>query len=200
VQRAGISAGETLLVLGAAGGVGLAAVQLGKALGARVIAAASSQEKIDVALAQGADQGVIYGAEESELRALSQRFKETADGGFDVVVDPVGGALAEAAVRALNWSGRFLIVGFPAGIPRLPLNLLLLKGAAATGVFYGSFAEKEPAANAANNDALLKLYAKGAIRPVISDRYVFNEAPQAIMDLAARQAHGKLVVMIGQDR
>jgi NADPH2:quinone reductase len=200
-DRARLKAGETLLVLGAAGGVGLSAVELGKAFGARVIAAASSQEKVDLARRHGADAGVVYPPgpfDKDGARALADLFKGTCgEKGADVIYDPVGGDYAEAALRAIAWEGRFLVVGFPAGIPRLPLNLTLLKGCQVVGVFWGGFAQRDPKANAANIAELMQLYAKGAIKPVVSERYPLARAGEAIARLAGRQAMGKIVVTMG---
>lgn len=195
-QRGRIRPGETLLVLGAAGGVGLAAVELGKAAGARVVAAVSSEAKRAVAIDHGADAGIVYppGASAKDLAAL---FKQACgDRGVDIVFDPVGGPFSEAAIRCCAWDGRLLVIGFPAGIAQLPLNLVLLKGAAAIGVFYGAFAEREPQANTANNRALFDLYATGAIRPHISRRFPLEQAAAAIDALSDRSAIGKLVVEI----
>ncbi len=197
-DRAKLKAGETMLVLGAAGGVGLSAVELGKAFGARVIAAASSQEKVDLARRHGADAGVVYPAgpfDKDGARALADLFKRACgEAGADVIYDPVGGDYSEAALRAIAWEGRFLVVGFPAGIPRLPLNLTLLKGCQVVGVFWGDFARRDPDANAANIAELMQLYAKGAIKPLVSERYPLPRAGEAIARLSGRQAVGKLVV------
>ena len=196
-DRAGLQPGQTLLVLGAAGGVGLAAVELGKAMGARVIAAASTQEKVDAARERGADEGMVYPANPSDAKALSAQFKEACGkGGAHVVFDAVGGLYAEAALRALAWKGHHLVIGFAAGIPSIPLNLTLLKGASIDGVFWGSFVEKEPAAHARNMEELMRLYAEGKIRPRISARYPLAEGGRAIKDLAERKAVGKVVVVI----
>jgi NADPH:quinone reductase len=197
-DRAQLRAGETLLVLGAAGGVGLSAVELGKAFGARVIAAASSQAKVDLARKHGADAGLAYPPgpfDKDGARALTELFKAACgEKGADVVYDPVGGDYSEAALRAIAWEGRFLVVGFPAGIPRLPLNLTLLKGCQVVGVFWGGFAQRDPRANAANIAELMRLYARGAIKPLVSERYPLARAGEAIARLAARQAMGKVVV------
>lgn len=195
-DRAALQPGETLLVLGAAGGVGIAAVELGKAMGARVIAAASSQEKVAFAQSAGADAGVVYPAklDKDGQRALSEAFKKAGGGGIDVVYDGVGGDYAEPAIRALNWAGRFLVVGFPAGIPKIPLNLALLKGCQIVGVFWGGFVARYPDQNAANIDELFALYAAGKIRPRISGRYPLARGGEAIRALMDRQATGKLVV------
>ena len=218
-DRGQLQPGQTLLVLGAAGGVGLAAVELGKAYGARVIAAVSSEEKLAFAKKHGADDGVVYPAgpfdkagakahgadggvvyppgpfDKAGARALADLFKGACgEKGADVIYDPVGGDYSEAALRSIAWEGRFLVVGFPAGIPRLPLNLTLLKGCQVVGVFWGDFTRRNPAANAANIAELMQLYAKGAIRPVISERYPLARAGEAIARLASRSAMGKIVV------
>jgi NADPH:quinone reductase len=197
-DRARLEPGETLLVLGAAGGVGLSAVELGKAMGARVIAAASSEEKVAFAKRHGADGGVVYPSgpfDKAGARALSDLFKGACgETGADVIYDPVGGDYSEAALRSIAWQGRFLVVGFPAGIPRLPLNLTLLKSCQVIGVFWGAFSRRDPKANAANIAELMQLYAKGAIKPVISERYPLARAGEAIRRLAGRKAMGKIVV------
>jgi NADPH2:quinone reductase len=198
-QRAALQPGQSLLVLGAAGGVGLAAVELGAAMGARVIAAASSQAKVDLACEHGADTGIVYPTgtlDRDAAKALSNEFKQACGGGADVVYDAVGGAYAEAALRAIAWEGRFLVVGFPAGIPSIPLNLALLKGCQIVGVFWGAFAERDPAENQRNGAELVAMYAEGKIRPYVSARYPLAEAGRAISDLAERRAMGKVVVMI----
>jgi NADPH2:quinone reductase len=199
-DRGHLKPGETLLVLGAAGGVGIAAVELGKAMGARVVAAASTPEKVEVARRAGADEGVVYPAgplDRDAQKALSEAFKTACGGeGANVVYDAVGGDYAEPALRATAWEGRYLVIGFPAGIPKIPLNLTLLKGCDVVGVFWGAFTAREPARNAANIAELMALYAAGKIRPLISKRYALAEAGQAIADLAARRATGKLVVVV----
>lgn len=199
-DRAKLQAGESLLVLGAAGGVGLAAVELGKAAGARIIAAVSSPEKLDFCLAHGADAGLVYPRgpfDKAVAKALSEQFKQACGpNGANVVYDAVGGDYAEAALRAIAWEGRFLVVGFPAGIPRIPLNLPLLKSCQIVGVFWGAFAQRDPAANRANTEELLALYAKGAIKPQISERFPLARGGEAISRLADRTALGKLVVLM----
>jgi NADPH2:quinone reductase len=201
-DRAGLKAGETLLVLGAAGGVGLAAVELGKAMGARVIAAASSDEKAALAKQHGADESIVYPAgpfDRDGLKALAEQFKAACGpNGADVIYDPVGGDYSEASLRAIAWEGRFLVVGFPAGIPKLPLNLPLLKSCQIVGVFWGAFAKRDPKANAANLRELLDLYAGGKIRPVISERVPLARAGEAIAALSARKALGKIVVTMNR--
>jgi NADPH2:quinone reductase len=197
-DRAYIKKGDTLLVLGAAGGVGLSAVELGKAYGARVIAAVSSEDKLAFVKKHGADSGIVYPKgpfDKAGSRALADLFKQACgEHGADVIYDPVGGDYSEAALRAIAWEGRFLVVGFPAGIAKLPLNLTLLKSCDVVGVFWGGFARREPKANAANIAELMQLYAKGAIKPLVSERYPLAEAGKAIGRLASRQAMGKIVV------
>lgn len=199
-DRAVLRAGETLLVLGAAGGVGLAAVELGRMAGARVIAAVSSQEKADLARAHGAHETLIYGAgpfDKEGLKALGDQFKSACGpAGADVVYDPVGGDYAEAALRAIAWEGRYLVVGFPAGIPKIPLNLPLLKGCAVVGVFWGAFAMRDPSRNAANTVELLEAWGRGDLKPVVSERYPLARGGDAIARLSSRQALGKIVVTV----
>jgi len=191
-QRGQLRAGETLLVLGASGGVGLAAVEIGKALGARVIAAASSAEKLAVAKAAGADELIDYS--QASLRDEIKRL--TGGLGVDVVYDPVGGVLFDQAVRGLAWNGRLLVVGFASGtIPQLPVNLALLKGAAVLGVFWGAFAQRQPEDNAANFRQLFAWHAEGKLKPLVSQTYSLAEAGVAIERLGQRQAVGKLVVL-----
>jgi NADPH:quinone reductase len=200
-QRARMCAGETLLVLGAAGGVGLSTVELGRAMGARVVAAASSDEKVALAMERGAHSGMVYGRgpfDKDGCKALAAQFKEAVGAdGADVIYDAVGGDYAEAALRASAWKGRFLVVGFPAGIPRIPLNLALLKGCDIVGVFWGSFTKREAQANDENNRELIELYAQGKIKPHVSQRFPLAEAGAAITELAERRAMGKVVVTIG---
>lgn len=190
-DRAQLQAGETLLVLGAAGGVGLAAVMIGKALGARVIAAASSEEKLELCRAHGADETLNYGAED-----LRERLKTLTGGqGPDVIFDPVGGDLAEPAFRSIGWGGRYLVVGFAGGeIPRLPLNLPLLKGASLVGVFWGEFARRDPQANARNMARLTEWVLDGTLRPLVSGRYPLERTPEALRALLDRRVTGKVVV------
>ena len=199
-DRARLKAGETLLVLGAAGGVGLAAVELGRAMGARVIAAASTEDKVATAKARGAEQGLVYPPgpfDKDGARALAGLFKQACGpDGADVVCDAVGGDYAEAALRGIAWGGRFLVVGFTAGIPRIPLNLALLKGCDIMGVFWGTAVARDPQADQRNVAALLDMYTAGKIRPFISARYPLARAGQAIADLAARTAVGKVVVVM----
>lgn len=191
-QRGQLQAGETLLVLGASGGVGLAAVEIGKAMGARVIAAASSAEKLAVAKAAGADETIDYS--QASLREEIKRL--TGGQGVDVIYDPVGGELFEQAVRGLAWNGRLLVVGFASGsIPQLAANLVLLKGAAVLGVFWGAFAQRQPQDNAANFRQLFAWHAEGKVKPLVSQTYPLAEAGAAIEKLGQRQAVGKLVVL-----
>ena len=190
-DRGALKAGESLLVLGAAGGVGLAAIEIGKALGARVIAAASSEEKLRVCREHGADATINYGTED-----LRRRVQELTEGrGVDVVYDPVGGAYTETAFRSLAWRGRLLVVGFAAGeIPKLPLNLPLLKGAAAVGVFWGDFARREPQVFAESVRQLARWYAEGKLRPHVSQTMPLEKAAEALKLLASREAKGKIVL------
>jgi NADPH:quinone reductase len=198
-NRANLLSGETLIVLGAAGGVGLAAVELGKALGAHVIAAASSEEKVAFAQDHGADSGIVYPRgpfEKEQLRGLSALFKQACPDGANVIYDAVGGDYAEAALRCIAREGRFLVVGFPAGIPKLPLNLVLLKSCQIVGVFWADWVENYPAEFGASVRELLQFYSQGAIKPVISRRFPLDEGGTAIELLAARSATGKVVVMV----
>lgn len=192
-DRAQLEAGETLLVLGAAGGVGLAAVELGKLMGARVIAAASSAEKLEACKEKGATFVINYSMDD-----LKDRVKEfTQDKGADIVFDPVGGLLAEPALRSIAWRGRYLVVGFASGtIPSFPANLPLLKGASIVGVFWGSFSEREPKLNQQNLAQLTAWINSGKIRQHISKTYPLKSAPQALQDLLDRQVIGKAVVQI----
>ena len=191
-DRAEARPGETLLVLGAGGGVGLAAVELGKLMGLRVIAAASSQEKRDAARALGADEVIDYNSEN-----LREQIKGLTEGkGVDIVYDPVGGDFAEPALRSVGWRGRYLVIGFAAGdIPKIPINLLLLKGSALVGVFWGEFVRREPKLNAANMAQLFTWLNERKIHPHISKRYPLSQAPAALDALLARNAVGKLVIL-----
>jgi NADPH2:quinone reductase len=200
-DRARLQRGETLLVLGAAGGVGLATVELGQVIGARVIAAVSSQEKLDLALAHGAVSGVIYprcSFDEAGAKALARLFKDAvAPEGADVIFDPVGAAYTEPALRAIAWEGRYLVVGFAGGaIPRMPMNLPLLKSCDIVGVFWGGWYDRFPDRHHQNMAELLDLYSAGRIRPVVSDRFPLVRAADAIAHLAARKAMGKVVVTV----
>ena len=190
-QRGNLQAGETLLVLGASGGVGLAAVEIGKAMGATVIAAASSAEKLAVAKAAGADHLINYSEQslKDELKTL------TKGQGVDVIYDPVGGPLFEEAFRSIAWNGRMLVIGFASGeIPALPANLPLLKGAALIGVFWGAFAQRQPQDNVANFQQLFAWYGQGKLKPLVSQTFPLEKAGDAIDTLAKRKAVGKVVV------
>lgn len=199
-DRADLKAGETLLVLGAAGGVGLAAVELGKSMGARVVAAASSEEKLALAGEVGADAGVLYPLgplDRTDAKALTERFKAACGAdGADVIYDAIGGDYSEAALRAIAFNGRFLVVGFPAGIPKIPLNLPLLKNCQIVGVFWGDAVARRPQQHAQNMTDLLALYSEGRIRPLITGRFPLARGGEAIARLGARAARGKLVVVI----
>ena len=190
-QRAGLQRGDTLLVLGAAGGVGLSAVELGAAMGARVIAAASSEQKLATAADHGAEVGIDYSKED-----LKNRIKELTDGaGANVIYDPVGGELAEAAFRGIAWEGRHLVIGFASGpIPKLPLNLPLLKGAAAVGVFWGSWTKREPEAHKQNMAELFELFTEGAIQPHVSSTYPLGQFLDAFGEVSGRRAIGKVIL------
>jgi NADPH2:quinone reductase len=199
-NRGHAKAGESLLVLGAAGGVGLAAVQLGTARGLRVIGAVSSAEKLELILSHGAESGFVYERgpfDKDGQKKLGEQFKKACGGnGADLIYDPVGGDYAEAALRAIAWEGRFLVVGFPSGIPKIPLNLALLKGCDIVGVFWGAAVARDPKGNEENVRQLLALYAEGKIKPHISARFPLERAAEAIAHLASRQAVGKVVVTI----
>ena len=199
-DRAQLQPGETLLVLGAAGGVGAAAVELGKAMGARGVAAASTNDKVEFALELGADNGLIYPSgpmDKAAQKALSGEFKlSTGRDGADVVFDGVGGDYAEPALRAMDWNGRYLVVGFPAGIPSLPLNLTLLKSVSVIGVFWGAAVARDPKAHAANMAELMQLYADGKIKPRVSRTFPLERAHEAIQALSDRTAVGKIVVKV----
>jgi NADPH2:quinone reductase len=192
VDRGALQPGETMLVLGAAGGVGLAAIEIGKALGARVIAAASSDEKLAVCRAHGADELINYTS--SDLREAIRA--ATGGKGPDVIYDPVGGPYSEPALRSIAWRGRHLVVGFAAGeIPKLPWNLMLLKGASVVGVFWGDFVRKEPQANLAAMRQMLQWMDEGKLRPLVSRRYRLDQAALALNDMAARKVTGKVVIV-----
>ena len=199
-DRAKAKASESMLVLGAAGGIGLSAIELGKAFGLTVVAAVSSEAKAKAARAAGADKALIYpgGAIDKEAsKALAGAFKTAAGpGGFDIVFDPVGGDYAEPALRSLGWEGRYLVIGFPAGIPRIPLNLTLLKSCDIRGVFWGAFAMRDPKANAVHVDTLFRLWGEGKIGPRVSATFPLERAGEAIATLRDRKAVGKLVVTL----
>ncbi len=190
VQRAKLQAGETLLVLGAAGGVGSTAVELGKALGAKVIAAASSDEKLELCKQLGADEVINYSTED-----LKTRLKELTGGrGVDVVYDPVGGDFSEVAIRSMAWKGRFLVVGFASGpIPKVPLNLTLLKGCEIVGVFWGRFVGEEPEAHQQNIATLWQWFEEGKIKPVVTDIFPIEEYQAGYAAMMERRAKGKVI-------
>lgn len=190
-NRAQLKAGETLVVLGASGGVGLAAVELGKLMGARVIACASSAEKLALCKEYGADEGINYSEED-----LKTRIKELTEGkGADVIYDPVGDKFSEPALRAMAWEGRFLVVGFAAGdIPKIPLNLALLKGCQIVGVFWGSWAMQFPNENMLNTMELIQWHAQGKLKPHIHAVYRLEEAQKAMKEMMQRKVRGKIVI------
>lgn len=199
LDRGHLKEGQTLLVLGAAGGVGLAAIELGKAFGARVIAAVSSEEKAAACREAGADDTIVYGRapfDKEQSKALADQFKAAVGpAGADVIYDPVGGALGEECLSCIAWNGRYLVIGFASGpIPNLAANRLLLKGASAVGVFWGAFTAREPQANAENFAQLFGWLASGALKPVVSRRYALADAGQALRDLLDRQVTGKIVL------
>ena len=202
LDRGHLKEGQTLLILGAAGGVGLAAIELGKAFGARVVAAVSSDEKAAVAKEAGADETIVYARapfDRDQSKALAEQFKAAGGkAGYDVIYDPVGGDYAEPALRAIGWEGRYLVVGFPAGIPKLPLNLTLLKSCDVCGVFWGAFAARDPKANAVHIDHLFHLWEAGRIAPRVTETFAFEDGGKAIAKMAARGAIGKLVVTVAE--
>jgi len=190
-NRAKLKESETLLVLGASGGVGLATVELGKLMGAKVIAAASTNEKLELCKQYGADQVINYTEED-----LKSKTKELTEGkGADVFIDPVGGSYTEAALRATAWEGRLLIVGFPAGIAKIPMNLPLLKSCQIVGVFWGAYAMRFPAENIENTMKLIQLYRDGKLKPHIQKTYPLKIAHQALVDMIDRKVMGKIVVV-----
>jgi NADPH:quinone reductase len=191
VDRAALRPGETLLVLGASGGVGTSAIEIGKCLGAKVVAAASSEDKLAYCRARGADETINYARED-----LKERAKALSGGGVSVVYDPVGGDFTEAALRAIAWEGRYLIVGFASGpIPKIPANLVLLKSCQIVGVFWGAFAQRDPARNSANVERVLTWLAEGKIRPNVDAVLPFDRAGEALSRLARREVKGKLVLV-----
>jgi len=190
-DRAQLQAGETLLVLGASGGVGLSAIQIGKAMGARVIAAASSDAKLAVCKQHGADELINYASEDLRTRVKAI----TAGKGVDVVYDPVGGPYSEPALRDMAWNGRFLVVGFASGdIPKVPLNLALLKGCSIVGVFWGAFTRNEPEHNRRNNEELMQLFAAGKVKPHIHATYPLERAAEALNEVLNKRVSGKVVL------
>lgn len=192
-DRGQLKEGETLLVMGASGGVGLAAVELGKLMGAKVIAAASTEDKLALCKSYGADQCINYATTD-----LKTAVKELTEGkGVDVVYDPVGGTYSEAALRGTAWNGRYLVIGFAAGeIPKIPLNLPLLKGASIVGVFWGSFAMKNPKANMANSMQLMQWHAEGKLKPHLHKIYNLEDTAAALDEMMQRKTMGKMVVKI----
>ncbi|MET0985520.1 MAG: NADPH:quinone oxidoreductase family protein [Steroidobacteraceae bacterium] len=201
-DRAHLQRGETLLVIGAAGGVGLAAVELGKAAGARVIAAASSADKVALARKHGADAGIVYPSgpfDKNRSKQLADDFKTACGGeGAHVIYDAVGGAYSEPALRAIAFGGRFLVVGFPAGIPQLPLNLPLLKACQIVGVFWGAAIARDPNQLQTAWQEIARLHGQKVLRPHISERYPLEHGARGIARLADRQATGKIVVTVGK--
>jgi len=200
-QRAELKEGETLLVLGAAGGVGLATVELGKAMGAKVIAAASTQEKVDLCIQHGADEGFIYPTgklDRDQQKELSSKIKELTKGmGANVVYDPVGDDYSEPCIRATAWDGRYLVIGFAAGeIPKIPINLALLKGMKIVGVFWGAWVGMFPEENKKNFQELFQLHSDGKINPEVSDSFSLDKGAQAIAHLKDRKAKGKVIIKI----
>lgn len=200
-QRAELKEGETLLVLGAAGGVGLATVELGKAMGAKVIAAASTQEKIDLCIKHGADEGFIYPSgnlDRDQQKELSSKIKELTGGiGVNVVYDPIGDAYSEPCIRATAWDGRYLVIGFAAGeIPKIPINLALLKGMKIVGVFWGAWVGMFPEENKQNFQELFELHSQGKINPEVSDSFLLEDGASAIAHLKDRKAKGKVIIKI----
>ena len=198
-QRANIQPGETLLVLGASGGVGIAAIELGKAMGAKVIAAASTQDKVDMCMAHGADEGFIYptgSLDRDQQKELSNKIKELTGGvGANVVYDPVGDSYSEPCLRATAWEGRYLVIGFAAGeIPKIPLNITLLKGCQVVGVFWGAWVGMCPDENNKNFAELFKLHAEGKINPEVSQKYTLENSADAFLHLANRKAKGKVII------
>jgi len=190
-DRAQLQAGETLLVLGASGGVGLSAIQIGKAMGARVIAAASSDTKLAVCKSNGADELINYASEDLRTRVKAI----TAGRGVDVVYDPVGGSYSELALRDVAWNGRFLVVGFAAGdIPKIPLNLALLKGCSIIGVFWGAFTKNEAQKNRRNNEELMQLFVAGQVKPHIHATYPLERAAEALNEVLNKRVSGKVVL------
>jgi NADPH:quinone reductase len=192
VQRARLRPGETLLVLGAAGGAGLSAVEIGKALGARVIAAASTEEKLQLARQHGADTGILYSRD-----SIKAKLQELAEGGIDVAYDPVGADYAEQVVRSMAWNGRYLVIGFAGGhIPAIPLNLPLLKGCSLVGVFWGAHVRREPEVHAANLAALFKLFESGALRPHLVELDGLESCAAAMDAIHERRSTGKIVIRV----
>lgn len=199
LDRVALKAGDTMLVLGAGGGIGISAVELGKALGARVVAGVSSPEKREAVMAAGADECLIYPRGELDRQAsreLANRFKAACPKGYDVIYDPVGGDYCEPALRAIGWEGRYAVIGFTAGIPKLPLNLTLLKSCQVVGVFWGAWAGLNPGRFNEEMQMLFDLWREGKLRPLISEHFAFEQAPDALARMRGRGAIGKLVVNV----
>ncbi len=202
-DRAQLKPGETLLVMGAAGGVGLAAVELGKAMGARVIAAASTEEKLEICRQHGADETLLYPsdmADKAQQKAFTDQIKALAGKeGVDVIYDPIGADYAEPALRAISWEGRYLVIGFAAGyIPAIPLNLTLLKSCQIVGVFWGAFTARDPKRNQENLAEIMSFYKAGKISPHISGRYPLEQAADALTAMAERKVTGKVILTTGK--
>lgn len=202
-DRGQLGAGQSLLVLGAAGGVGTAAIELGKALGAYVVAGVSSESKADVARQMGANEVFVYPQapfDEETKRSLTSRLKNLAGpGGFDVIFDPIGGDYVQPSLRSIGWQGRYLVIGFTVGIADLPMNLVLLKGCQIVGVFWGAFIDRTPGELARETSALIELWRAGKIAPLISSHYSFEDGGVAISELAERRATGKVVVWVNPE-
>ncbi|MCE8516859.1 NADPH:quinone oxidoreductase family protein [Ruegeria pomeroyi] len=197
-DRAALGKGDTLLVLGASGGVGLAAVELGKVMGARVLAAVSSEDKLRTALDAGADDGLVYPRGDFDKKELANRFKDLCGkAGADVIYDPVGGDYSEPALRAIAWEGQYLVVGFPAGIAKLPMNLPLLKACSITGVFWGAAVERNPARHAEATTELFGFYTDGKVKPKVEVMQGLENATAALEKLSQRTVQGKLVISLG---
>jgi NADPH2:quinone reductase len=198
-DRAKLKAGETVLVLGAAGGVGISAVEIAKVMGARVVAAASSQDKVDFCIKRGADAGIVYPEgplDRDAQKKLSEEFKKVLGGdGANVIYDGVGGDYAEPALRSIAWEGRYLVIGFPAGIPSIPLNLTLLKGCQVVGVFWGAFTMREPKRDQENRAELMRWVQEGKLKPHVTKTYPLAKAAEALNDMAARKVKGKVVLV-----
>ena len=199
-QRAELQPSENVLIMGAAGGLGISAIHVAKAMGARVIAAASETEKLELCKEAGADETILYSKDLSnsnDQKTFSRKIKELTNGnGVDVTFDPVGGHYAEPALRAMAWKGRYLVIGFTSSIPKIPLNLALLKGCQIVGVFWGSFCIREAMVNAQNFNALFEMHAKKLIQPKVEKIYSLDRTVEAIESLATRQARGKVAIQI----
>jgi NADPH2:quinone reductase len=201
LDRVNLKAGETVLVLGAGGGIGMSAVELAKAMGARVVAAVSSPEKREAVLAAGADECIVYPRGELDTaasRELAGQFKAACPKGYDVIYDPVGGDYAEPALRSIGWEGRYAVIGFTAGIPKIPLNLTLLKGCQVIGVFWGAWVGLNPEGFRKQMEMVFDLLAAGKLKPLISETFAFEDAPKALARMRGRGAIGKLVVTVAE--